>query len=184
MKIFLTSAGFENKKIGEKFLDCIAKEPSLIKVLFIPTAAINAESIAVLPKCMNDLLNCGIPKENIAVYDLHKEMTLDELNEFDAVYICGGDTQYLLNRINEQKFNLVLNKFAYQEGVIVGVSAGSIIAVRNLSDNLGYANCFLSVHCENGNGEGKLDFSTCPEIRLTNNQAIFLTEIDEGYIIG
>ncbi len=37
-------------------------------------AAINADAIAVLPKCMNDLLKCGIPDENITVYDMHEGM--------------------------------------------------------------------------------------------------------------
>lgn len=183
MNILLTSAGFENGNIKEKFLNCADKEPGLIKALFIPTAAIDADAIAVLPKCMNDLLSCGIPKGNITVYDLHKEMALGELKRFDAVYICGGNSQHLLGRINELKFNIVLTEFVRQGGVMVGVSAGSIIAARNLPGNLGYMNCRLSVHCASGDTSGKIDFTACPEIRLTNDQAIFLTGIDEGYII-
>ena len=31
------------------------------------------DAIEVLPKCLNDLLKCGIAKENIFVYDLHDE---------------------------------------------------------------------------------------------------------------
>ncbi len=33
---------------------------SEVKALFIPTAAIDAGAIEVLPKCMIDLLKCGI----------------------------------------------------------------------------------------------------------------------------
>ncbi|MBL4933219.1 Type 1 glutamine amidotransferase-like domain-containing protein [Clostridium paridis] len=175
-KIILTSAGFENKKIQDKFLELINKPSNEIMVLFIPTAAINADAIAMLPKCMNDLLDAKIPKENVHVYDLHKEMALEKLMEYDAIYFCGGSTSYLLDRINEIKFNVVLKEYVQKGGVFVGVSAGSMIAVQNRPNNLGFINCLLSVHCEEGSKLGKIDTSNCPKIKLTNNQAILLTD--------
>lgn len=81
------------------------REMSLMKALFIPTAAIDAGAIEVLPKCMNDLLKCGISAENIRVYDLHAGMEIEELRQYDVVYLCGGSTQYLLERINDTNFN-------------------------------------------------------------------------------
>ena len=42
------------------FLKMLGKDVSDVKALFIPTAAIDAGAIEVLPKCMNDLLKCGI----------------------------------------------------------------------------------------------------------------------------
>jgi peptidase E len=64
-KILLTSSGFENQRIMALFRGLLDREPGETKALFIPTAAIDAGAIAVLPKCMNDLLNAGIPPENI-----------------------------------------------------------------------------------------------------------------------
>ena len=60
MRVLLTSAGLETQEIKECFVDMVSKEMSLVKALFIPTAAIDADAIEVLPKCMNDLLKCGI----------------------------------------------------------------------------------------------------------------------------
>lgn len=65
MRVMLTSCGLETEQIKEHFLGMLGKEPADTKALFIPTAAINADAIEVLPKCMNDLLKCGIPKDNI-----------------------------------------------------------------------------------------------------------------------
>ncbi len=144
--------------------------------LFIPTAANNADAIAMLPKCMSDLLNSKIPKENVHVYDLHKEMSLEELVKYDVIYFCGGSTSYLLDRINEIKFNILLKEYVQRGGVFVGVSAGSMIAAQNLPNNLGFINCLLSVHCEEGSKIGEIDTSNCPKIKLTNNQAILLTD--------
>ena len=56
MRVLLTSAGLETEEIKACFMEMLGKEPLRIKALFIPTAAINAGAIGVLPKCMNDLL--------------------------------------------------------------------------------------------------------------------------------
>ena len=96
MRVLLTSAGLETTKIKEYFVDMVGKEMSLVKALFIPTAAIDADAIEVLPKCMNDLLKCGILNKNINVYDLHAGMEIEDLQQYDVVYLCGGNTCYLL----------------------------------------------------------------------------------------
>ena len=72
MRLMLTSCGLETERIKKHFLKMLGKEPADTKALFIPTAAIDADAIEVLPKCMNDLLKCGIPKGNIRVFDLHQ----------------------------------------------------------------------------------------------------------------
>lgn len=84
MRVMLTSCGLETEQIKEHFLGMIGKEPADTKVLFIPTTAIDADAIEVLPKCMNDLLKCGIPKESIRVFDLHQNMSVDELETYDV----------------------------------------------------------------------------------------------------
>lgn len=52
MGVLLTSAGLETEEIKEAFVDMADKEMSLVKALFIPTAAIDAGAIEVLPKCI------------------------------------------------------------------------------------------------------------------------------------
>lgn len=67
-KCLLTSAGFENLAVKEAFLELVGKEPSQIKALWVPTAAVDEEAHAVLAKCMEDLFSTGIRAENIMVY--------------------------------------------------------------------------------------------------------------------
>ena len=67
MRVLLTSAGLETEEIKACFVDMAGKDMSFVKALFIPTAAIDADAIGVLPKCMNDLLKCGISKKKIEV---------------------------------------------------------------------------------------------------------------------
>ncbi len=183
MKVLLTSAGFENKRIEETFLALTGKEPEDIKAVFIPAAAIDPDAIEVLPKCLHDLLDCGIPKDNIRVYDLHADMSREELMGYDAVYVCGGNTEYLLERINEKGFRNTLLMFIKQGGVYVGVSAGSLAAAGNLKGSLGILECPVRVHCEKGMEAGPADVENCGEIRIDNRQAILVSDSQDVRII-
>lgn len=172
MKLMLSSAGLENEVIQSCFLNLLGKDVKEVRPLFIPTAAINPGAIAVLPKCMNDLLKCGIPEENITVFDLHRMMELEELRQFDLVYLCGGSTAYLLQRVNESGFRESLLGYIREDGLVLGVSAGSILFANNLPNNLGLLDAKLDVHCPTGEAPGLLGKK--PYIRLTNDCTLVL----------
>lgn len=84
---------------------------------------------------MNDLLKCGILDKNINVYDMHKGMNFEELRQYDMVYICGGETYYLLERMNETGFHKALMEYIHADGVVLGVSAGRLIFLSGRKDN-------------------------------------------------
>ncbi len=185
MRVLLTSAGLETEEIKECFVDMVSKEMSLVKALFIPTAAIDADAIAVLPKCMNDLLKCGISNENIDVYDLHAGMEFEKLKQYDVVYLCGGNTRYLLERINDTGFHQSLKEYIDDNGLVVGVSAGSIIFANNLENNLGLIDTKLDVHCMTGERRGKLTVPLKSNIKLTNTCALVIRNFSDGMeIVG
>jgi hypothetical protein len=173
-KLLLTSAGFDNKNIEAKFLELVGKPPREIRTLFIPTAALSPEQKNFIPLCRQDLLNGGVRDGNIISYDLDRALESRELENYDAIYVCGGDTQHLLNRMNEFHFGEFLDPFLSRGGVYVGVSAGSIVMTANLNNNLGYVNCLLHVHKKTGHGAGLLNTENCPIIRLTDDQTIFV----------
>ena len=102
-KILLTSTGFENDNIKNKFLELLDCDVSKAKVLFIITAANNPEAVRILSKCLDDLTNCDITDENITIYDMHKLLSQNEINKYDAIYVCGGSTKYLVDRIYEKR---------------------------------------------------------------------------------
>lgn len=184
MRVMLTSCGLETEQIKKHFLGILGKEPADTKALFIPTAAINADAIEVLPKCMNDLLKCGIPKDNISVFDLHRNMPIDELKTFDVVYLTGGWTSYLLERINDTGFRNTLLDYIRDGGFVIGVSAGSIIFANNLPGNLGLLDTKLDVHCEESSYTGKVSFPLIGNMKLSNTAAIIIRSIpDEMEII-
>lgn len=178
-KLLLTSAGFETERILNIFHGLFDKKPIEIKALFIPTAANFPDAVAVLPKCMNDLLKAGIPSENISVFDLHRNMEIGELSKYDVVYFTGGSPQYLLERINNTGFNKLLIEYINNGGVYIGVSAGSMVATNNLPDSLKLINCRLDVHKQSGTKAGRINVSENPHIDLTDDSAILI--LDDNY---
>ncbi len=185
MRVLLTSAGLETEIIKDYFVDLLGKDTASVKALFIPVAAINADAIAVLPKCMNDLLKCGIPSGNITVWDLHEAMGIEGLRQYDLVYLCGGETHYLLRRINETGFGQDLGEYIREDGVVLGVSAGSLIFANNIPGNLELIDTKLDVHCAQGETPGKLSWPLKENVRLTNVCALSIKSIPDGLeIIG
>lgn len=170
-----TSCGLETDIIEKAFLKRLPKSIEQVKALFIPTAAIYPDAINVLPKCMNDLLKCGIIKENITVYDLHINKSI---NDFDLIYLCGGDPGYLLQRINDIGFDKTIKNFITKGGMILGVSAGSMIFANNMESNLGLIEANLFVHCATDIKEapGIIDIKNKDYIYLGNKQAIVFTD--------
>lgn len=185
MRVLLTSAGLETEEIKKYFMDMTGKDMSVVKALFIPTAAIDADAIEVLPKCMHDLLKCGILNKNIDVYDLHAGMEFEKLQQYDVVYLCGGNTQYLLERINATRFNKSLLAYINDNGLVIGVSAGSLIFSNNLENNLGLIDTKLDVHCITGERRGRLTYPLKNNVKLTNTCALVIRNLpDEMGIIG
>lgn len=185
MKVLLTSAGLETRELQDYFVDLVGMDMTEVKALFIPVAAVDAAAVAVLPKCMNDLLKCGISEENIRVYDMHRGMSIEELRQYDVVYLCGGSTEYLLKRFGDTGFCDSLREYIYGDGVVLGVSAGSIIFANNIPGNLGLLDTKLDVHCDEGERPGKLAYPLKENLRLTNTCALAVHSLPEGLeIIG
>lgn len=174
MNVLLTSCGLETKQIEDTFKNMLDKPLAEVKAMFIPTAANSPDAIEVLPKCLNDLLKVGIKRENIFVYDLYDELDSNFCNTFDVIYLCGGDPDYLLRRINERSFDSRLMDFIGNGGVVIGVSAGSMIFAEDMPDNLGLLKCALDVHCSDDSCEkvGRYPKDRRERIKLGNLQAI------------
>jgi dipeptidase E len=132
-KLLLTSAGFENPKIGKEFLKLINDNPSITKVLFIPTASRTEDELYYVEKSKKELLAVGIKEENIIIYNLDYRISNEALDEINVVYICGGNTFYLLHKIREAKFDIVLTELIQSGIIYVGASAGSLLVGPNIN---------------------------------------------------
>lgn len=175
-KILLTSTGFDNEKIMNKFIELLDVDVKDAKVLFIITAANDPDAVRILSGCLDDLTKCGIEDRNIKVYDMHKLISEEEINSYDAIYVCGGSTKYLVERIKELNVKPLIDKYIENGGIYIGVSAGSVCTSGKYIDGLGFITNILDVHCDNGTPNGVIN--TNDDIHLTNNQAIYINDYE------
>ena len=164
--ILLTSTGFDNENIKEKFMKYINTEKP--KILFIISAANDPDSIRILSGCLDDITKCGIKDEFIKIYDLHEK---EKLENYDAIYVCGGSTKRLLERMNEINFKEDLLNYLEKGGIYIGVSAGSVALSKKYENGLGIIDNYLDVHCDKGTPNGIVNNE---DIYLTDNQALII----------
>ena len=127
MKLLLTSAGFENAQIGRKFVELVGKPASEIRVIFIPTASRTKEELRYVNKARKEILNIGVQGENIKTLHLDHHISYYEVKDFDAIYVCGGNTFFLLHQVRKTGFDKIVKQFLTDDKLYIGVSAGSIL---------------------------------------------------------
>lgn len=132
MKLMLTSSGLTSKKLRNSFVGLLEKKVTENKVLVVHTAQ-KPEHMAFVSSVGNELSEAGILHPNISYLNIAKSNTFPRPFDYDIVYVCGGNTYYILDRIRKVGLDKSLKRFVKNGGVYVGVSAGSIIAGRDIS---------------------------------------------------
>ena len=127
IKLLLTSTGFVNKNISKVFLKLVNKSASNIKVLFIPIASRSKEELHYVAESRKELISLGIKEDNIFNLEIDNKPDLKELNKLDVIYVCGGNTFYLLHKLKETGFYDIIKDLVRKNKIYVGVSAGSIV---------------------------------------------------------
>ena len=173
-KIILTSTGLENVNIKTKFIEMLDTDIKNVKVLFIITAANDPDALRVLPSCLDDLTNCGIVDANIKVYDMYELISQEEINTYNAIYVCGGSTEYLASRMREIKFRGVIDEYLNRGGVYLGVSAGSVCASGEYKGCLDFIKNKLDVHRDDFTSNGII--TDTRDIFLSDEQALIITD--------
>jgi len=127
MKIVLTSCGIINEAVREKFFALFDKTPEELRILYIATAVDGEDGDkSWVDEEFATILDLGIRKENITEYKIGESDV--NLEEFDAIYMMGGNSFYLATKMFEYGFEVPL-KEALDAGVVyIGSSAGSIVA--------------------------------------------------------
>lgn len=200
MKLLLTSQGITNKKIAKAFLNSINKKTDKIYILMVTSSLENDDQYYV-NEVKKELNNIGVAK--IDIYRLNKNIATNELNKYDAVYICGGNTFYIYNQMQKYKLDKALINFVNNGGFYIGVSAGSIISGPdiefagwgkeadknniklkntkglNLVDFVVFPHFKPNLQDELNNFNKKVDYKITP---LTDNQAILIANNKKSLI--
>ncbi len=128
-KILLTSAGFLNPKIAKEFINILPKKIEDIKILVISYVQ-NDDEQYYIDKSKKELIDLGF--EKIQNLNLNEDFDIEVLGDFEVIYICGGNTYLILDKLKKTDLFDFIKKQVEKGSVFVGVSAGSIIAGDNI----------------------------------------------------
>lgn len=197
-QIFLTSSiNFVAQSIAKK-LDCKDK-----KLAFIYTAAEAKEGGLLAP--WNDadrqsLVEIGFQVEPYTITGKSKTELNSDLAPFDAIYMSGGDTYYLLQQSQKSGFISLIRSWVNNgQKTYLSTSAGSIIAgdivpnylfdnsiVKEIDDRHGYGLVNFTIMPHWGSKDFKNKYQSrleiayvptqVPLIALTNNQYIHIQD--------
>ncbi len=118
-KLILSGGGNEKQTymLDEVFLK------NINKILYIPVAWKNDDFESCL-KWFKNMVSQHKKVEIDMLTDLSKDINLQD---YDAVYIGGGNTFKLLKKIKDNKFDKKLTDYYKSKGTIYGGSAGALI---------------------------------------------------------
>lgn len=133
MKLLLTSGGITNKSIEKALFDSVGKKPEDTSAVFVLTAS-NMEK-GDKTWLIDDLVY--LKKQNFKSIDIADISAVQEniwkpkFEEADIIFFEGGNEYYLMEWIDKSGLKSVMPEFLKNK-VYVGVSAGSMVAGKNL----------------------------------------------------
>ena len=96
------------------------------RMLYLPTALVRPSNIQAGVRWIKQVFTpLGIKK--IEAWETLLDKSASRLASFDAVYIGGGNTFYLLQQLRRYKLDLALDDFIQQGKPVYGGSAGAIV---------------------------------------------------------
>lgn len=138
--MLLTSNGLRNDRLRSALADLVGQRFSAARAVFIPTASVAvAGDHGWLIEDLRLVHSLGWRELNILELNgLPAQMVLSRLRRADVIYVEGGNHYHLANSISASGLATELAGIL-ESKVYVGVSAGSMIFSRNLSEPTGEA---------------------------------------------
>jgi len=202
MKLLLTSDGFTTPEIAYEFLELVGKPASDIRLGVVVPNAIESEIELYYYNLHMDIFSqVGLIKQNIQVINLGEKLIYKLLEGMDAIFICGGNTYYILSKMRQNGFNKYVRQYIERGGVYIGESAGSIIAGRNIEvtalcgdinnicledlAGLGFIDTAILPHFEEKQSNEVKEFKSrvnYPVVTLSDSQAMLIIDNEERII--
>ncbi len=126
MKLLLTSDGLTSKALINEFKKLATKPLRELRVLMVSAGPNTSKVLGYVEVFKKPLISAGIPINNIKTL-LLSEPDNTNLQDYDVLFVCGGNTYQYLHMIRKHHLDNKIKEFA-KKGIYIGVSAGSIIA--------------------------------------------------------
>ena len=127
-KLILTSSGYIDINFDSAYAQTLNKEIKNKNILLINNATTTGSNIQ---GAQNAAKNIKKLAKNVIIGTINQQ-NADFINNFDVLYICGGDIGPLLELNTQCNLNKIFSQFLKQGKTIIGESAGSMIFGTNL----------------------------------------------------
>ena len=162
MKLLLTSAGISTQAISDELLKMAGKQFAELKVAFIPTAAGIYEDKWFVIKDRKQLIDLGINVRDVDINGKTPQKVASELSGCDIIFVAGGNTFYLLQKIRESGVDQVIKKMVESGVIYIGSSAGSIVVGPSLEPIKASDDPSQAPQLKSFEGLGFVDFVVLP----------------------
>ena len=129
-KILLTSCGIYTFSIREMLKEQLNDHPSNLNVGIITTASQQKSNSRFAIQAKEEFQTMGFKKAEFIDVEYDDVNCLDEYN---VIYIIGGNPFYLLHYLKKSGADEKLKELSNKDVMIVGVSAGSVVLGPNIS---------------------------------------------------
>lgn len=169
MNLLLTSAGLTHAQIKECFIEEIKKlSNQKIAVLYTIKNVGDEEWLKYRELELGDL---GFEYDFINISQ--NSNLLDKLGEYGVIYVCGGNTFYILDRLKKTKVAEYIKSNLDKNIFYAGISAGSIV----MSPNIDIAKIWIrengdNVDLENIEGFNLVPFSIYPHYKKIDQESV------------
>lgn len=158
-QLFLTSSvNIVAKDIATR-LNTVGK-----KLVFIDTAAeVKTGDKTWLVNDRKSLVDIGFLVTDYTISGKTKEELVNDLDDYDVIYMCGGDSLYLLQQSQLSGFIEVIRDLVNNQGkTYIGTSAGTVVTGPNLYPTYRLTDATLAPLLNGFKGFGLVNFLVLP----------------------
>ena len=160
--IVLTSCGIRNEDFKNRFYEIVSKDELKNKKVLYITTAIDGEK----------------DDDKSWVCEEYKIGNNIIINDFDIIYMMGGNTIYLLDMVKKYNFGEVIKGFINKGKIYIGSSAGSQILGSTIELNKIYEDNFVNM--TDFTGLGIIDKEIVPH---TNRKEELIKNVNKDNLI-
>lgn len=184
--ILLTSTGLSCEKTNNYVNSFVKNKPNIVSI--VVTASEDKKENKYVKLAIEQFKKLGIEKINLIDLEIGEVVP----KETTILYVSGGNTFKLMHYVRKSNFIDSIKKILSQNGLYIGVSAGSIIvgnSIESASVGKGDEN---TVGLDNFTGLGLIDFSIFPhsneetQLEVTSNKKfkkpLFIID-DQAFLI-
>lgn len=155
-KLYLTSLG-----LG-RLSDLLTKSPQASQLAFVPTAADPYEDKWFVEADRRKLASLGFKLQELDLKAERAESLRQKLEKVDVIYVAGGNSFYLLEKVIESGFDKVVRDLVGNGLVYAGGSAGAVLAGPDIEPVASLDDPREAPNLRSTKGLGLVDFVILP----------------------